>query len=94
MSEFLLFSVQIYRIFLKYKNIIPFLFSVSRLVVEDFFAEVGGVEVGVYLGGYQVFVAEHHLYYAQVGSAFEQMCGKGVAEGVGTDGLFYPGFCC
>lgn len=64
MSEFLLFSVQIYRIFLKYKNIIPLLFSVSWVVVKYLFAEVLGVEMGVYLCGYQVFVAEHHLYYA------------------------------
>ena len=64
MSEFLLFSVQIYRIFLKYKNIIPLLFSVSWVVVKYLFAEVLGVEVGVYLCSYQVFVAEHHLYYA------------------------------
>ena len=43
--------------------------------------------MGVYLGSTYVFVPEHTLDDAEVGPPLEQMGGKGVAEGVGADGL-------
>ena len=49
-----------------------------------------GVDVGVYLRGAYVFVAEHALDDAQVGAALEQVGGEGVAKGVGTDSLREP----
>ena len=45
------------------------------------------VEVGVYFGGSDAFVAEHFLYGAEVGTAFHEVGGEGVPESVGTDGL-------
>ena len=51
-------------------------------MVEYLFAEVSSVYVGVYLCCGYGFVAEHGLYGAQIGSAFEQGSGEGVAEGV------------
>jgi thymidylate synthase len=42
----------------------------------DLFTEIIQIEMGVYLGGYEVFVAQHHLYQTQIGSAFEQMSGE------------------
>ncbi len=42
-----------------------------------------GVEVGVELGCAQGGVPEHFLDTAEVGAAFDQVGGKGVAQGVG-----------
>lgn len=36
-----------------------------------------GGDVGVYHGGAQVFMAEQLLHGANVGAAFQQVCGKG-----------------
>ena len=44
------------------------------------------VDVGVELGGAYAFVAEHGLYGTEVGTALEEVGGKGVAQGVGGDG--------
>lgn len=56
---------------------------------QDFFAYVGCVYMGVYLSGSDAFVSEHALYGTQVGSSFQQMCGKGMAKGVWTDAFLY-----
>ena len=53
--------------------------------------------MGIYLGGPYALVAQHSLYGAQVGTAFEQFGGKGVSEGVGRNrfgdaGLFSLAF--
>ena len=37
---------------------------ISWVVGEDFFAEAGAVDVNVYFGGGDAFVAEHLLYSA------------------------------
>lgn len=55
--------------------------------------EVFLVEVGVDLGGGDVGVAEEFLNHTQVGAAFEEVGGEGVAEEVrvdfvGESGLF------
>ena len=52
------------------------------MVQEDFLAEVGAVYVHVDLGGVDALVAQHLLNGTQVGTAFEEMRGEGVAEGV------------
>ena len=65
--------------------------SVPGEVFDDLAAEEGAVEVGVELGGADAFVAQHHLYGAQVGAAFEQVGGEGVAEGVGRYVLLEAG---
>ena len=39
-------------------------------------------------------MAEHLLHGEQVGTAFEQMCGKAVAERMRTDGLGNAVFLC
>ena len=41
--------------------------------------------MGVYLGGRNVAVAEHHLYRTQVGAVAEQVGGKGVANHMRRD---------
>ena len=60
---------------------------VSRMMLNDFGAQAVDIDMGVYLGGAYVFVAEHTLYDAQVGTALEQVGSEGVAQGVGADGL-------
>lgn len=47
-------------------------------------AQVFAVHVQVDLGGGDGFVAEHFLHGAEVGAAFDEVGGKGMAEGVGT----------
>ena len=39
-------------------------------------------------------VTQHLLYSEQVGTAFEQMCGKAMPESVGADGLGDAVFLC
>ena len=56
------------------------------ILLDDAF-DVAPVEVGVYFGGGDAFVAEHFLYCAQVGTSFHQVGGEGVPEGMWTDGL-------
>jgi hypothetical protein len=50
------------------------------LAVELF--EVFLVHVGVDLGSADVRVSEHRLYEPEISSPFQQMRGKGVAQGV------------
>ena len=42
-----------------------------------------GLHMGVYFRGHDVAVSEQNLDRAQVGAAFEQMGGEGMAQGVG-----------
>ena len=58
---------------------------------EDFFAEAGAVDVYVYFGGGDAFVTEHLLYGTKVGSAFKQVCRKGVSQCVWADFAFDTG---
>lgn len=46
------------------------------MVEEELAAELGRVEVDVDFGCGDRFVAEHLLDGAEVGSSFEEMCGK------------------
>ena len=53
---------------------------VAGVVLQDFVAKHGAVEVYVYLGGGYAFVSEHLLDCPEVGSSFKEVCGEGVAE--------------
>lgn len=50
--------------------------------------------MGVDHGGFDVFVSEEFLNRADVVSALEEVCGEGVAEGVGGDSFFELGDFC
>lgn len=56
-------------------------------MLYDLGAQAVSVDVGVYLGGAYVLVAQHALDDTQVGPALEQVRSEGVAQGVGADGL-------
>ena len=43
------------------------------------------IHVGIALGGRDIDMSEHFLHGAQVGAAFEEMGGEGVAQGMGRD---------
>jgi hypothetical protein len=48
--------------------------------------------MGVYLSGGNVNMPQHHLDRPQVGTAFQQMAGKGVAHAVGRYVFMKTGF--
>jgi hypothetical protein len=52
------------------------------------------VEMRIDLRGGDAFVAEHFLYGAEVGAAFHEMGGEGVAEGVWRDAFGDARFLC
>ena len=56
---------------------------------NDFLAQTHTVDVCIDFGGGDTLVPKHHLYDTQIGAAFEQMGGKGVAKGVGAHVLLY-----
>lgn len=60
---------------------------VAGVVEEDGLAQVGCLEVRVYLCSADALMTEECLYYTQVGTALEQRRGKAVAQGVRRDGL-------
>ena len=61
-----------------------------RMMLQNVFHPLLGADVGINLCSKDAFVAEHLLHYAQVGTVFNQMGCKGVAEGVGRYFLFIP----
>ena len=67
------------------------LVDVARVVEEDFFAQASAVNVDVDFGGGNAFVTEHLLYGTKVGSAFKQVCRKGVSQCVWADFAFDSG---
>ena len=48
------------------------------------FTQMAIVEVGVYLGGENTLMAQQFLHLTDIGSPLQQMCSKGVSEGVRT----------
>ena len=56
--------------------------QVSWVVLQYFFAQGGHRDVGVDFGGADRLVTEQGLDDAQVGSAFEQGGGEGMAQGM------------
>ena len=59
--------------------------DVAGVVLQNFLAQVAAVQMHIDFCGAYVFVAEHGLYATEVGTSLQQMGGKTVAEGVGTD---------
>ena len=60
---------------------------ITRMVFQNLFAEELPVDMRIDFGGSNFLMSQHLLDGAQVGSAFQQVCGKGMAEGVRTDFL-------
>lgn len=72
-----------------------FLFvDVSRVVIQDFFADSCCVDMSIYLCGSNALMAEHALYGPQVCPSFQQMSGKGMTECMWTDTLVYTSTFC
>ena len=68
--------------------------DVAGVVLQNFLAQVAAVQMHIDFCGANVFVAEHGLYGTEVGAPLQQMGGKAVAEGVGTDVLGDAGPLC
>ena len=56
------------------------------------FVEVGVADVGVAIGGGDIYVTEHFLDDSEIGAVVEEVGGKRVAEGVWGDGFGDCGF--
>ena len=65
-------------------EIIPYSLSPGMKFFMDIFQSVL-VNMGVYLGGGNVGVAEHHLHCAQIGTVAEKMGGKRMADHMRRD---------
>lgn len=57
------------------------------MVFDDFTLQLARIYMGVDFGRADIFVPQHALDNAEVGTILEQMGGKGMAEGVGADDL-------
>ena len=62
------------------------------MVLEYFLPQVRAVNVHVYFRCSDLFVTEHFLYGAQVGTAFKEMGGEAMAKGVRRYRRAYAGF--
>lgn len=60
---------------------------ITRMVLQNLFAEKLPVDMRVDFGSSNVLVSQHLLDGAQVCSALQKVCGKGMAESVRTDFL-------
>ena len=69
------------------------LLVVAWVMKKDFLTQPGTVYMGINLGGRNAFVSQHGLNHTQVCSAFEEMCGKRVAECVWRHVFADAGFC-
>ena len=52
------------------------------MMCENLFVKTVGIDMEIYLGSGYILVAKHLLDGSQIGSALEQVCGKGVTQGV------------
>ena len=71
------------------KNALFFPFIVARMVQYYLFSQTHAVDMRVDFCSRYTFVPQHCLYYTQVCTAFKEMCGKRVTEGVRAHILFY-----
>ena len=60
---------------------------VTRVVLEDFLTQRGGIDVCIDFGGANVLVTQHRLDDTQVGAALEQGGGEGVTQRVRRNGF-------
>src|SRR4051794_11424080 len=65
--------------------------SFSRVMLIDCVTQAALHNVCVNLCGAEIGVAQHQLYASQVGAAFEQVGGEGVAQDVRTQRLINAG---
>ena len=56
--------------------------AIAGVAGEDFFAQVLTVEMEIDLGGGYALVTQQSLHTAEVGTALEEVGGKGMTEGV------------
>ena len=62
-------------------------------MLQNFLPQTATVEVRVDFRGTDTLMSQHALDGPQVGSSFQQVGGKWVAEGVWADDLFQPDLC-
>lgn len=60
---------------------------ITRMMLQNLFAEELPVDMRIDFGRSNILVSQHLLDGAQVCSAFQKVCGKGMAESVRTDFL-------
>ena len=70
------------------------IFDVARVMFNNFASKHVPVDMCINFGGGDGFMSQHALDGPQVGAAFPQMGGKGVAERVRADILGDAGFLC
>lgn len=68
-------------------------FDIARMMLDDFASQHIAVDVCVDFGCSNRFVSQHALDGTQVGSAFQQVGCKGMAEGVRADVLVILACC-
>ena len=62
------------------------------MMLEYLAPQRAGVDMGINLCGSYALVTKQHLYHPQIGTTFEQGCGKGVSQSMGRDRLCYASF--
>jgi hypothetical protein len=62
------------------------------VVLHNRTPEVFAIKMGVNLCGRDGFVAKHFLYGTKISTSFHKMRGKGMTEGMRTDGFLQAGF--
>lgn len=60
------------------------------MMLQYFLPQMSTVQMDIDFGSGYILMPEHHLYGSQVGSAFQKMGGKTMAECVRTDVLAHP----
>ena len=60
---------------------------VTWMMLHNLASQTGRIDVGIYFRRADVLVPQHGLDNTQVGTVFQQVGGKGVAERVGADNL-------
>ena len=70
-----------------YATLLPLLFHVAWVVIENLFAQGGRVDMRIDFGCSNVFMTEHCLNGTQVCPTLQQRRSETMAQGVGRDGL-------
>ena len=67
-------------------------FNIAGMMLDNFTSESVPVDMCIDFSGGDGFMSQHALDGPQIGAAFQQMGGEGVAERMGTDILGDAGF--